>query len=115
MNHMSVYLKNKVLTENFIDTPTYVGLYNGDEEVAATSYERQPVSFNAATDGQITNSKDVLFPIAKETWGAITHVGLFDATSNGNQLFKAPAEYVKNIDVSSQYKIPDHYLIVRVR
>ncbi|WP_025114172.1 phage tail fiber protein [Lysinibacillus fusiformis] len=115
MNHMTVYLKNKVLTDNLRTTPVFVALFNGDIEVTAASYSRQPASFTAPTEGQTSNSADILFPIAAETWGDITHIGILDAKTGGNLLFKSQAEFTKNIDVSSQYKIPKNYLIVRLR
>lgn len=115
MNHMTVYLKNKVLTDNLRTTPVFVALFNGDVEVTATSYSRQSAGFTVPTDGQTSNSADILFPIATETWGDITHIGILDAKTGGNLLFKSQAEFTKNIDVSSQYKIPKNYLIVRLR
>ena len=113
MNHMSVYLKNKVLTNNL--QGVYVALFNGETEVGQPSYKRQSAAFTAPSEGQASNSADILFPIAGETWGDITHIGIYDSSTGGNLLFKSPAEFVKNIDVSSQYKIPKNYLIVRLR
>ncbi|MEL3956931.1 hypothetical protein NST17_06935 [Caldifermentibacillus hisashii] len=115
MNHMSVYLKNKVLTDNLRTTPVYVALFNNDVEVAQPSYARQAIKFVLPTDGQTSNNADVFFPIATESWGEITHIGIFDSLTGGNLLFKSPAEFVKTIDVSSQYKIPKNYLIIRLR
>lgn len=115
MNHMSVYLKNKVLTNNLRTTPVYVALFNAEVEVSKASYLRQAVTFVEPVDGQTSNSADVLFPIANEVWGDITHIGIYDAATNGNLLFKSPAEFIKNIDISSQYKVPKNYLIVRLK
>ncbi|TKI70112.1 hypothetical protein FC756_08380 [Lysinibacillus mangiferihumi] len=115
MNHMTVYLKNKVLTDNLRTTPVFVALFNGDIEVTTASYSRQPGVFASPTDGQTSNSADILFPIAAESWGDITHIGILDAKTGGNLLFKSQAEFTKNIDISSQYKIPKNYLIVRLR
>lgn len=111
MNHMTVYLKNKILSENLQNV--FVGLFNEEVEVATASYQRQPVTFVAPAEGQTSNNADILFPIATESWGSITHIGIFDA--GGNLLFKSPAEFIKTIDISSQYKIPKNYLIVRLR
>lgn len=115
MNHMSVYLKNKVLNDNLRTSTVYTALFNGDTEIARTSYRRQQTAFVQPVDGQTSNSADVLFPIAEESWGEVTHIGVFDSVTGGNLLFKAPADFVKNIDVSSQYKIPKNYLIIRLR
>lgn len=115
MNHMSTYLKNKVLTDNLRTTTVYAALFVGDAEVNKASYARQAVAFIEPTDGQTSNNSDVLFPIATETWGAITHVGIYDRVTSGNLLFKSNAEFIKTIDVSSQYKVPKNYLIVRLK
>jgi len=115
MNHMSVYLKNKVLTDNLRTTPVYVALFTGASEVVGASYARQLVTFTTPVDGQTTNEVDVLFPIAAELWGDITQIAVYDALSVGNQLFKSPAEFIKTIDVSSQYKVPKNYLIIRLK
>lgn len=115
MNHMSVYLKNKVLTDNLRTTTVYAALFNDNNEVTQSSYQRKSITFVEPVDGQTSNNADILFPIANETWGNITHIGIYDSPTGGNLLFKSPAEFVKNIDVSSQYKIPKNYLIVRLR
>lgn len=113
MNHMTVYLKNKVLSENL--QGVHVGLFNEENEVATVSYKRQPATFVTPNEGQTSNNADILFPIAGESWGSITHIGIFDSATEGNLLFKSPAEFIKTIDISSQYKIPKNYLIVRLR
>lgn len=113
MNHMTTYLKNKILSDNLQNV--FVGLFNEEAEVNAASYARQPATFTTPEEGQTSNKADILFPIAEENWGQITHIGIFDSVTGGNLLFKAPAEFVKTIDVSSQYKIPKNYLIIRLR
>lgn len=111
MNHMTTYLKNKILSDNLQNV--FVGLFNEENEILASSYARQPATFTTPEEGQTSNKADILFPIAEENWGQITHIGIFDA--EGNLLWKAPAEFVKTIDISSQYKIPKNYLIIRIR
>lgn len=113
MNHMTVYLKNKVLQDNL--QGVFAALFNGSNEINKPSYVRQSVSFVTPDEGQTSNNADILFPIATEEWGDITHIAIYDSATGGNQLFKSNAEFVKNIDISSQYKIPKNYLIVRLR
>lgn len=115
MNHMTEYLKHKVLTDNLKTNKVYVGLFNDATEVKQASYKRQEVVFDTPATGQTSNTADILFPVAAESWGNITHVGIFDALTEGNTLFYSPAEFEKTIDVSSQYKIPKNYLIVRLK
>ncbi|WP_413362213.1 hypothetical protein [Lysinibacillus sp. 3P01SB] len=115
MNHMSEYLKHKVLRENLIASTAYVALFNETTEVNKASYARQAATFVTPSNGQTSNTADVLFPIANEAWGNITHIAIFDAATGGNLLFKSAAEFVKSIEISSQYKIPKNYLIIRLK
>lgn len=115
MNHMTEYLKHVVLRNHLIDSSAYIALFNENTEINQASYKRMLATFVQPTNGQTSNNADVLFPIANENWGNVTHIGIFDATSGGNLLFKSQAEFVKNIDISSQYKIPKNYLIVRLK
>jgi len=101
---MTTYLKNKVLSDNLQNV--FVGLFNEEIEVKTSSYVRQPVTFTEPNEGQASNNADILFPIAGENWGPITHISIFDSEIGGNLLRKAPAEFIKTIDISSQYKIP---------
>ncbi|MEK4715327.1 phage tail fiber protein [Sporosarcina sp. FSL K6-5500] len=115
MNHMSVYLKNKLLTDNLRTTPVYVALFNNDVEIAQPSYKRQAVSFIEPVDGQTSNNADVSFPIATESWGTISHIGIYDSATEGNLLFKSPSEFLETINISNQYSIPKNYLINRLK
>lgn len=107
---MTTYLKNKVLNSNLREVT--VGLFNGETEVTAESYARQASTFTAADNGQTSNDKEILFPVATTSWGNITHVGIFDSADN--LIFKSLADYEKTIEVSSQYKVPKNYLIIRI-
>ena len=107
---MTTYLKNKVLNSNLREVTA--GLFNGETEVTAESYARQTSTFTAADNGQTSNDKEILFPVATTSWGNITHVGIFDSADN--LIFKSLADYEKTIEVSSQYKIPKNYLIIRI-
>lgn len=113
---MTTYLKNKVLTDNLRTTTVYAALFTSETtEATGASYARRPITFVTPNNGQTSNSADILFPIAAETWGNITHIGIYDRLTGGNLLFQSPAEFVKNIDVSSQYKIPQNYMIIRLK
>jgi len=115
MNHMTEYLKHVVLRTHLINSNAYIALFNENTEVSQASYKRMQANFAEPANGQTSNNADVLFPIANENWGNVTHIGIFDALTGGNLLFRSQAEFVKNIDVSSQYKIPKNYLIVRLK
>ena len=110
MSAISDYLENALLNAVFRNVPytspasVYIALYTSDPtdadtgvEVSGGGYERQPVTFNAPTNGQMTNSGDVIFPVATADWGTITHIGLRDAPIGGNLLYHAPLNINKTI------------------
>ena len=128
MSQLSDYLENALLNAVLRNTPytspanVYVGLFTTDPtdagtgtEVTGGAYVRQKVTFGAPVDGQVSNSNEVLFPFFTASWGTITHVGLYDAAAEGNLLWHGPLEFQKAIDISSQFKIPQNYLIVRLK
>lgn len=127
MSKISDYLENKIIDatlrgQTYAGTSVYVGLFTSDPTDAGTgaeatgaSYARQQAAFNVPVDGQTTNSADILFPIATESWGTITHIGLFDAPAGGNLLYHGQLEFAKTINISSQFKLPANYLIVRIK
>lgn len=87
-----------LMTNGTATRPTnwYVALYTaapndagGGTEVSGNGYSRQSVTFAAATSGAGTtsNTGDVVFTAAGGSWGTITHIGIFDASSAGNLLW----------------------------
>ncbi|MDQ1233353.1 hypothetical protein QE450_000851 [Paenibacillus sp. SORGH_AS306] len=93
----SNYLEEKVLNENFTSKTVYVALFktnptdnNTGEEVSGGSYTRQVVTFGTprqvAGKGTVSNTGDVVFPLATAEWGTIAHVAIFDAPTAGNLL-----------------------------
>lgn len=114
MNNMQMIEKNRVLKESLITRKVYCALEN-TQEVRAGSYKRVAVSFTEPSNGQVQNSKDIEFPIAKEDWGNITKISLYDALTGGNKIWEGTPEVVKSIGVASQYKIPRGYMIIRLR
>jgi hypothetical protein len=54
----------------------------------ANGYGRQTATFSAATSGTASNSGAATFgPCATASWGAISGLGIWDATSGGNLLW----------------------------
>jgi len=115
---MSDYLENALLNAVLRNTPytspsqVYVALFTSDPtdantgtEVSGGGYARQPVTFNAPTNGQVTNASDILFPVATASWGTVTHVGIYDAQTGGNLLFSGALTTSKTISANDQLKI----------
>lgn len=77
-------------------TAWYVGLFTaapndagGGTEVSGSGYAREAVTFAAATSGGGTTSNTgaVSFTASGGSWGTITHIGIFDASTAGNLLW----------------------------
>ena len=99
-NYLSAALLNAVLRNTPYTSPAtvYVALYTSDPtaadtgtEVTGGAYARQAITFGAPTlvSGQqtVSNSAEVVFPVATADWGTVTHVGLRTAASGGSLLF----------------------------
>lgn len=114
----SNYLETKVLAHTFSNTaytsPTtvYVGLFTSSPsedgsgtEVSGGSYARQSGSFTT-TGNTATTSAAIEFPTATASWGTITHIGIYDASSGGNLLAYAALTASKAIASGDVFRIP---------
>ena len=133
MSQLSDYLENALLTHIFRNTDfsrpasAYVSLHTAallddgsGAEVSGGSYARQGVATGAGSgwsapasegagdsDGYYTeNSADITFPTATADWGTVTHVGLWDAVSGGNLLFRGQLTTSKNVLNGDTFKFP---------
>ncbi len=102
MSALSSYIRDALLNEIFRNTNyappanVYVSLHTGDpsttgaNEVSGGSYARVAVSttggFSAPSSNTIDNAAAITFPTATASWGTVTHVGIWDASSAGNFL-----------------------------
>jgi len=91
-------LLNWLMTAGAATRPTswYVALYTaapsdsgGGTEVSGNGYSRQSASWDTAsgTGGTTANSGSISFTAAGGSWGTVTHMGIFDASSGGNLLW----------------------------
>jgi hypothetical protein len=87
-------------------TAWYVALYTaapsdagGGTEVSGSGYARQAVTFAAASTpaGTTSNTSAVTFNAAGGDWGAVSHIGLFDASASGNLLWHGAMTATKTI------------------
>lgn len=100
MAGFSDYLENElldhVLSVGAYSAPTpYLALFTaapsdagGGTEVTGGSYARVDISssFGAAASGASANTSPITFPTATASWGTVTHVGIYDASTSGNLL-----------------------------
>lgn len=118
MAAMSDYLENALInavlrgTAYTSPSKVYIGLFtsnptdaNSGTEVTGGAYARQEITFGAPTNGVSYNSADVLFPVATASWGTVTHIGIFDASTGGNLLFHGALTNAKTIAEDDQLKI----------
>jgi|SRR5690625_112317 len=88
----TVSLRNNVLNHVFRNTtytpPTtvYAALNNGSSEVTGNGYVRQPITFNAPSNGEISNDDELRYPIASSSWGTVDNGAIYDAATGGNKL-----------------------------
>jgi hypothetical protein len=91
----------------------YLALYTaapgetgGGTEVSGTGYVRQSVAFT--TSGNTTsNNAAVEYPTAGASWGTVTHVGVFDASTSGNLMAYAALTTSKTIDSGDVFRVPN--------
>ena len=102
-------------TTDSVTRPTawYLGLFtaNPDEdgsgatEISGNGYARKSVSLSVSGN-LATNSAAVEFDVATGSWGTISHVAVFDASSGGNQIAYAALTTSKAIDTDDVLRFP---------
>jgi hypothetical protein len=125
MAEMSNYLENAMINAVLRNTSytsvatIYVGLHTADPtdagtgtEVSGGSYARTSVTFGSPSNGVTTNSAAVEFPQATGSWGTVSHIGIWDASSSGNLLFHTALDTSKTIETGDIFKIASGSLSV---
>ena len=120
MAGFSDYLEDKVLNHVFGGTAytapgtLYVGLYTaapsdsgGGTEVSGGSYARKSMpamTVSGTSPTEATNGAAVEFVTATGSWGTVTHVGVFDASSSGNLLAWAALTASKTVSSGDVFR-----------
>lgn len=93
-------------------TTHYLALYTaapsdtgGGTECTGTSYVRTTVAFTTSGD-TASNTGAVEYPTAGGSWGTITHVGVFDASTGGNLMAYGTLTASKAIDTGDVFRVP---------
>ena len=74
-------------------------------EISGNAYARQSVAFT--TSGNTTsNNAAVEFPTATGSWGTVTHVGVYDASSSGNLMAYATLSSSKASATGDVFRVP---------
>lgn len=113
-NYLETELLDHVFAGNAYTSPAavYVGLFTSDPgedgsgtEVSGGSYARQAGSFSV-TGNTATTTAAIEYPTATASWGTITHIGIYDASSAGNLLAYASLTASKAIASGDVFRIP---------
>ena len=125
MAEMSNYLENALVNATLRNTTytspatVYVALFTTDPtdantgtEVTGGSYARTSVAFAAPSNGASASSADCTFPTCTSTWGTVSHIGIFDASTSGNLLYHTPLDTSKTIETGDIFKIASASLTV---
>ena len=83
------------------------GEAGGGTEVSTsgTAYARQSVAFTVSGN-TASNSAAVEFPTATASYGTVSHVGVFDASTSGNLMAYAALTTSKAIDSGDVFRVP---------
>ena len=111
-----------LLTSSSATRPTawYVALFtsnpaedaSGTEvSTSGTAYARQSVTFSVSGN-TATNTAAIEFPTATASYGTVTHVGVYDASTAGNLIAYAALTTSKAIDTGDVMRIPSSDLDV---
>ena len=93
---------------------TYLALFTTDPgetgsgtevSTSGTAYARQSVAFTV-TGNTASNNAAVEFPTATASYGTVTHIAVFDASTAGNMIAYAALSSSKSIDTGDVLRIP---------
>lgn len=121
-NYLEEVLLNHVLRATPYASPAavYVALFTtaptetgGGVEVSGGGYTRQSVTFSVPSGGTVSNTADIVFPVATAPWGVITAFAVMDAAAAGNMLYYGNLTATRDVQVNDQIKFPVGQLIVQ--
>ena len=113
-NYLETEILDHVFGGNAYTAPAtlYLALFtsNPDEdgsgtEVSGTSYARTSVAFTVSGN-TASNTAAVEFPTAGGSWGTVSHVGIYDASSAGNLMAYAALTTSKAIESGDVFRVP---------
>ena len=76
-----------------------------------TAYARQSVTFSVSGNAA-SNTAAIEFPTATASYGTVTHVGVFDASTAGNLIAYAALTTSKAIDTGDVRGVASHHIQV---
>ena len=115
-NTFETHVLNYVFTATSVTRPTswYLALFtsnpaedaSGTEvSTSGTAYARQSASFTVSGN-TASNSAAIEFPTATASYGTVSHVGVFTASSGGDLIAYAALSTSKAIDTGDVFRVP---------
>ena len=115
-NTFETHVLNYVFTATSVTRPTswYLALFtsnpaedaSGTEvSTSGTAYARQSASFTVSGN-TASNSAAIEFPTATASYGTVSHVGVFTASSGGDLIAYAALSSSKAIDTGDVFRVP---------
>ena len=114
-NTFETHVLQYVFTTDSVTRPTawYVGLFTADPtdtgsgatEISGNAYARVSASFTVSGNAA-TTSAAVEFAAATGSWGTISHIGIFDASTGGNLIAHSALSASKAIANGDVFRIP---------
>jgi|TARA_R100000081_G_C4725151_1_gene120275 hypothetical protein len=115
-NTFETHVLNYVFTTTSVTRPTawYIALFtsnpaedaSGTEvSTSGTAYARQTVAFSVSGN-LATNSAAVEFPTATASFGTVTHIGVYDASTSGNLIAYSALSASKAISTGDVFRVP---------
>jgi len=90
----------------------YLGLFTsapgetgGGTELSGSAYVRKAIAFTTSGD-TTSNNAAVEFPTATGSWGTVTHIGIFDASTSGNLMVYATLTASKTVASGDVFRVP---------
>jgi hypothetical protein len=115
-NTFETHTLNYLFTTTSVTRPTawYIALFtsnpaedaSGTEvSTSGTAYARQSATFTVSGN-EATNSAAIEFPTATASYGTVSHIGVFDASTGGNLIAYAALTTSKAIDTGDVLRLP---------
>ena len=115
-NHLETEILDHVFGGNAYTAPStlYLALHtaNPDEDgsgtevsTSGTAYARETVTFTVSGN-EATTSAAVEYSTATASFGTVTHVAVWDASTGGNMLAYAALTSSKAIDTGDVFRVP---------
>jgi len=113
-NYLETELLDHVFANNAYTSPAnvYVALFTSNPaedgsgtEVSGGGYVRQAGSFSVSGN-TATTSAAIEYPTATASYGTVSHVGIYDASTAGNLLAYAALTTSKTISSGDVFRIP---------